>query len=65
MNIKEFILKEDIQTFVEIGMHFGTDTVDFRRMKPNARIVSFEPDPRNVQMIKKLGHDRICGVQYQ
>jgi FkbM family methyltransferase len=60
MHIKQFIQKLDVQVFVEIGMHFGTDTLDFRRMHPNARIVSFEPDPRNIEMIKKLGNDKIC-----
>jgi FkbM family methyltransferase len=60
MHIKQFIANLDINVFVEIGMHFGTDTVDFRHMHPNARIVSFEPDPRNIQMIKKLGNDKIC-----
>lgn len=60
MNIKQFIKSLDIQTFVEIGMHFGTDTADFRKIFPNARIVCFEPDPRNIEMIKKLGHDKLC-----
>ena len=60
MNIKRFIKQLDIKVFVEIGMHFGIDTVDFRRMHPEARIVCFEPDPRNIQMIKKLGNDKIC-----
>lgn len=60
MNIKRFIEQLDIKVFVEIGMHFGIDTVDFRRMHPQARIVSFEPDPRNIEMIKKLGNDKIC-----
>jgi FkbM family methyltransferase len=60
MNIKHFIRDLDIKVFVEIGMHFGIDTVDFRQMHPTARIVSFEPDPRNIQMIKTLGRDKIC-----
>jgi len=60
MDIKQFILNLDIETFVEIGMHFGTDTNEFRQLKPNARIVCFEPDPRNIEMIKKLGNDKIC-----
>lgn len=60
MHIKQFIAGLDIKVFVEIGMHFGTDTQDFKKMHPNARIVSFEPDPRNIQMIKKLGNDKIC-----
>jgi FkbM family methyltransferase len=60
MTIKQFIKNLDVKVFVEIGMHFGTDTEDFRKMHPQARIVSFEPDPRNIQIIKKLGNDRIC-----
>jgi hypothetical protein len=32
MNIKQFIQGLDIKVFVEIGMHFGTDTRDFRRI---------------------------------
>jgi len=60
MQIKQFIGNLKIDVFVEIGMHFGTDTQDFRKIHPNARIVSFEPDPRNIQMIKKLGNDKIC-----
>jgi FkbM family methyltransferase len=60
MNIKQFIQNLDIKIFVEIGMHFGIDTKDFRRMHPHARIVCFEPDPRNIDMIKKLGNDKIC-----
>lgn len=62
MHIKQFIQQIQIETFVEIGMHFGTDTQDFRKMHPNARIVSFEPDPRNIEMIKKLENDKICEV---
>jgi FkbM family methyltransferase len=60
VDIKQVIRDLKIETFVEIGMHFGTDTVDFRKMHPNARIVSFEPDPRNIAMIKKLGNDKLC-----
>jgi FkbM family methyltransferase len=60
MNIKEFIKSLDIQVFVEIGAHFGTDTLEFRKLHPNARIVSFEPDPRNSKMIKHLGIDKEC-----
>jgi FkbM family methyltransferase len=29
-------------------------------MHPQARIISFEPDPRNIQKIKDLGNDKIC-----
>jgi FkbM family methyltransferase len=60
VDIKQVIQDLKIETFVEIGMHFGTDTADFRKMHPHARIVSFEPDPRNIAMIKKLGNDKLC-----
>lgn len=60
MKIKQFIENLDIKVFVEIGAHFCTDTQDFRRMHPEARIVCFEPDPRNIEVIKKLGNDKIC-----
>ena len=54
VDIKQIIKDLKIETFVEIGMHFGTDTQDFRRMHPNSRIVCFEPDPRNIEMIKNI-----------
>ena len=60
MKIKQFIENLDIKVFVEIGAHFCTDTQDFRKMHPEARIVCFEPDPRNIEVIKKLGNDKIC-----
>jgi FkbM family methyltransferase len=60
MNIKEFIKNLVINTFVEIGSHFGTDTQDFRKFHPNARIVCFEPDIRNLRILKERGIDKIC-----
>jgi FkbM family methyltransferase len=58
--IKEFIRNLKINTFVEIGAHFGTDTADFRQMHPQSRIVCFEPDPRNVAVMRKAGVDKFC-----
>jgi FkbM family methyltransferase len=60
MDIYAFIRDLDIKTFVEIGCHFGEDTRRFREMHPNARIVGFEPDPRNVKIIRDTGIDRLC-----
>lgn len=60
MNIYEFIKNLDINIFIEIGMHFGEDTVKFRTMHPNAHIVGFEPDPRNIKIIQDTGVDKIC-----
>lgn len=62
MDIFEFIKNTPIQTFLEIGAHFGTDTEKFRNMHPNARIVCFEPDPRNLNMLKKRGVDNIAEI---
>ena len=60
MNIYAFIQAMPINTFVEIGVHFGEDTRKFRAMHPNARIIGFEPDPRNVKIIRETGIDKIC-----
>jgi FkbM family methyltransferase len=60
MDIYEFIRKLNVNTFVEIGVHFGEDTKKFRAMHPNAHIVGFEPDPRNVNIIRDTGIDKIC-----
>lgn len=62
MNILEFIKNTPIQTFVEIGSHFGTDTEKFRSIHPNARIVCFEPDPRNLEMLAKRDIDKIAEI---
>ena len=55
MQIKEFIRENSnsIKTLVEIGAHFGTDTMEFRKILPNSKIISFEPDPRNIKVIKE------------
>uniref|UniRef100_A0A6C0AJY7 Methyltransferase FkbM domain-containing protein n=1 Tax=viral metagenome TaxID=1070528 RepID=A0A6C0AJY7_9ZZZZ len=60
MDIYKFIYDLNIKIFVEIGCHFGEDTRRFRKMLPLARIVGFEPDPRNIKIIRDTGIDRIC-----
>lgn len=60
MNIKNFIQQQPISVFVEIGCHFGTDTEFFREVHPTARIVCFEPDPRNIAVLQKRGIDKLC-----
>jgi len=62
MDILEFIKNTPIQTFVEIGAHFGTESEKFREMHPTARIVCFEPDPRNLDMLAKRGIDKIAEI---
>ena len=60
MDIYTFIKNLNPGTLVEIGAHFGEDTRIFRNMLPNARIVAFEPDPRNIKIIRETGVDRTC-----
>ena len=53
--IRSFLLerKTQLKTIVEIGSHFGTDTIELRRILPKSDIICFEPDPRNINIIKK------------
>lgn len=60
MDIYQFIQQLGVQTLVEIGVHFGEDTRRFRQLCPNARIVGFEPDPRNIKIIRETSIDQIC-----
>jgi 2-O-methyltransferase len=62
MDIIQFIKNLDISVFVEVGCHFGTDTEDFRKMHPSARIVCFEPDPRNLKMLEMRKINEIAEV---
>jgi FkbM family methyltransferase len=62
MDIFNFIQQLPIQTFVEVGCHFGTDTEKFRKMHPQARIVCFEPDQRNLDMLKNRGVHAIAEI---
>jgi 2-O-methyltransferase len=62
MNIYEFIQNLGIKVLVEIGCHNGSDTRKFRNMHPNARIVCFEPDPRNSMNLHKNGISDIAEV---
>lgn len=60
MDIYQFIRDLNPAVLVEIGVHFGEDTRRFRKMLPNARLIGFEPDPRNIAIIRKTGIDQIC-----
>jgi FkbM family methyltransferase len=60
MDIYKFIQDLQPKVLVEIGIHFGEDTRNFRKMFPAARIVGFEPDPRNIAIIRDTGIDKIC-----
>lgn len=60
MDIYQFIRNLNPTVLVEIGIHFGEDTRRFREMLPSAMIVGFEPDPRNIAIVRETGVDRIC-----
>jgi len=59
MNIYEFIKNLNVKVLVEIGCWNGNDSEKFKLFHPNARIIGFEPDPRNVQLLKQKGIDNI------
>jgi FkbM family methyltransferase len=63
MNILEFIQKLNPSIILEVGAHFGTETQYFRRLLPNAEIIAFEPDPRNIRILKERGIDKICKLE--
>ena len=43
---------------LELGAHQGEDTRHLRRVFPDARLYSFEPDPRNVEAMRRNGSIR-------
>ena len=47
------IIGKDAQVILEIGGHYGEDTLRFYKYFPNSKIYTFEPDPRNIEIIKK------------
>jgi FkbM family methyltransferase len=47
------ILQKDNPIIVEIGAHYGEDTMRFLETFKNAEIYCFEPDPRNIMIFKK------------
>jgi FkbM family methyltransferase len=55
MDIYKFIENNisEKSLFFEIGSHFGIDTEKFTNFTKNLHC--FEPDPRNIEMFKKLG----------
>ena len=57
--IKELIKKND-PLIIEIGAHFGEDTLRLLETFPNAEIHCFEPDSRNYSIFKKVvNNDRV------
>ena len=47
------ILQKDNPIIVEIGAHYGEDTMRFLETFKDLKIYCFEPDPRNIMIFKK------------
>jgi FkbM family methyltransferase len=63
MNIFEFLKNLNPKLILEIGAHFGTETRIFREILPDCEIICFEPDPRNINILKQNEIDRICRLE--
>ncbi len=52
-DVFKVILSKNNPTIVEIGAHFGEDSMRFAEAFPEAQIHCFEPDPRCIEVFKK------------
>ena len=52
-NIFKVILDKEDPIIVEVGAHYGEDSVRFTETFKNCTVYCFEPDPRNVKVFKK------------
>ena len=58
-NIKD-LLEKDNPVIIEIGSHYGEDSVRFGETFKDIKLYCFEPDPRNIEIHKKhINDDRI------
>lgn len=56
------IIGEDINDIVEVGAHFGEDTLRFFYFFPECNVYSFEADPRNYKIMKKIIKNDKCHI---
>lgn len=57
----------DLKHVIEIGCHHLEDTTVMRALWPGAHIIAFDPDPRNIEVIKRRKIDlelSVCFVPY-
>ncbi len=52
------ILQKDDPTIVEIGAHFGEDTLRFLETFPGVELHCFEPDPRCIKVFRRYVSDK-------
>jgi 2-O-methyltransferase len=57
-NMFKVVLGKDNPVILEIGAHFGEDSMRFAHVFPNATIHCFEPDPRCIEIFKKHVKDK-------
>ena len=48
------LIGKNTKVILEIGGHYGEDTLRFYKYFPESKIYSFEPDPRNIIIFKKF-----------
>lgn len=53
--LRTLFSRDTTAVFLEIGCHYGHDSMQLRTSFPNARIICFEPDPRNIYTFKRSG----------
>jgi FkbM family methyltransferase len=51
------LLNKDDPVIIEIGAHFGEDSLRFLEYFNNIKLYCFEPDPRNIKVFKKYVED--------
>lgn len=56
-NMIRYLLKKENPTIVEIGAHYGEDSLRFLEAFRDVNLFCFEPDPRNVEIFKKYVND--------
>jgi len=56
-DIFKILIEKQDPVIVEIGAHYGEDSVRFTEVFDNATIYCFEPDPRNIAIFKKYIQD--------
>ena len=64
-DVFKVILDKPNPIIVEIGAHYGEDSVRFVETFKDAKVYCFEPDPRNIAIFKKhVNDERIKLFEY-
>jgi len=56
--INKKIINNETPVILEVGAHYGEDSVKFLDYFPKAKLYCFEPDPRNIYIFKKYIKDK-------